>query len=94
MAKRKIHKPTGCCLNCGKKLSEKDYRKIYCSIRCQEDYYYRKVVLPKRKEHKKMFGAVPNKKEMIDNIAQLLNITPNEVINETYKAIILKLEKE
>ena len=95
MEKRKIRKPTGYCLNCGKKFEEKDSRLVYCRYGyCQEEYYYREVVLPKRKTQKLKYGAVPCKREMIDKIAKLLNITPTDVINDTYKEIILTLEKE
>jgi hypothetical protein len=90
---RKIHKPTGYCLNCGKKLKEIDNRKVYCSLSCNEEYYYREVIMPRRRELKRTEGKIPGKRDMINNIAKLLDIFPEDSINATYKAIIKKLQQ-
>jgi hypothetical protein len=73
---------TGHCLYCGAKL---DRKQLFCSYRCGDKYRWYNVIKP---EYIKNKEYVPSKKEMIDSIAEALNIQPFESIHDTYKVIM------
>ena len=89
MNKRYKAQPTGYCRYCYRKLDDFESNHVYCYYGdCKERFYYKNSILPKRKNKEK----VPSKKQMIDNIANLLGITIEDSINKTYKQIVSKLQ--